>query len=288
MDRKAVYQGGIDELANLAETRVATEDSIDELWALKDRAHTIYGETVAAADQVGQTPAEKLAKAKRAANETIEYKIGLLKQWIEGCDDPDAQRIVADGIATLRGLFAKVEDATTPDTAYALKDQAHSIYHQTIDAAENAKEGSDKPEEKTPAEKAAEALEGVRRETLTLIERRTAILRSAAAAASIPAVVTIYEEAAGELDALTSDARSAKSAGSLKDIRTKAAKIFEGAKEDATAVRDTEDNDPNNTLDAYLDGIASYVTRTLEAAVPTANASPGTFDDLAAAKRCRR
>ena len=283
-DRKAVYQGGIDELANLAETRVATEDSIDELWALKDRAHTIYGETVAAADQVGQTPAEKLAKAKRAANETIEYKIALLKQWIEGYDDPDAQRIVADGIATLRGLFAKVEAATTPDVAYALKDQAYSIYHQTIDAAENAKEGSDKPEEKTPAEKAAEALEGVRRETLRLIERKTAILQSAAAAASIPAVVTIYEKAAGELDALTSEARSAKTAGSLKDIRTTAAKIFEGAKEDATAVRDTEDNDPNNTLDAYLDGIASYVTRTLEAAVPTANASPGTFDDLAAAK----
>lgn len=284
-DRKAVYQGGIDQLSNLADTRVATEDSIDELWALKERAHTIYGETVAAAEQVGQTPAEKLAKAKRAANETIEYKIGLLQQWIEGCDDPNAQKIVADGIARLRGLFAGVEAATTPDAAYALKDQAHSIYHQTIDAAENAKGTSDKPKEKTEAEKAAEALEAARRETVALIERKTAILNSAAAAASIPAVVTIYEEAADELDGLKPEAKSAKTTRVLKDLRAEAEDIFEAAKEAAMAVRDTEDNDPENTVDAYLNSIESYVTRTVEAAAPTADASPGTFEDLVEAKQ---
>ena len=46
---QAIYAEGINELTGLLNSRVATETSIDELWGLKDRAHGIYGETVARA-----------------------------------------------------------------------------------------------------------------------------------------------------------------------------------------------------------------------------------------------
>ena len=139
VERQAVYQVGIDELASTRDTSVMAVGDVETLWALKDLAHSIYHETVAAAEAVPNDPAEELARAKNKAAATAEYKINLLRKWIEGCDDPEVQAIVAEGIGQLEALFPLIDAATTPDEAYALKDRAHSIYHSTMDAAEKAK-----------------------------------------------------------------------------------------------------------------------------------------------------
>lgn len=290
-DRKAVYQAGINELTTLRDTRVATEDNIDELWALKERAHAIYQETVNTAAEVGVTPEEELARAKQKARDTVAYKIRLLEEWIEGCDNPDARAIVAAGVKELEGLFAKIDAATNPDEAYALKDKAHAIYHSTIDRAEEAKgdapkDEEPKEEEKSEAEKAAEALAAARRSTLSLIERKAAILRSTASAAMIPAVVEIYESAAEEVAALTDDAKNAKSVSDLKKINERVMAIYEEAKAEAADVRDDDEGtEPLETVTTYLDRIVTYVVSTTEAAAATADTSPGTYEALVEAKQ---
>lgn len=289
-DRKAVYQAGIGELTSLRDGAVATEDDIDALWALKDRAHSIYGDTTAAADQVGMTPAEELARAKAKATSTIEYKMQLLRKWIEGCDDAEAQRIVNSGLAQLEGLFAEVTAAGTADAAYALKDRAHQIYHTTMDAAETAKgdepKAEDPPKEKTKAEKAAEELAAQRRTTLNLIARKTAILASAASAAKIPAVVDIYTGAAAAVEALGAEAKAASSVSALKGLEKTALDLYEAAKADAMAIREgSKDDAPFETIGGYLDSIINYVSWTTTAAERTSDQSPDTFDDLADAKK---
>jgi hypothetical protein len=289
-DRKAVYQAGIGELTSLRDGDVATEDDIGALWALKDRAHSIYGETKAAADQVGKTPSEELAEAKAKATSTIEYKMQLLRKWIEGCDDAEAQRIVNSGLAQLEGLFAEVAAAGTADAAYALKDRAHQIYHTTMDAAEAAKgdepKAEDPPKEKTKAEKAAEELAAQRRTTLNLIARKTAILASAATAAKIPAVVDVYTGAAAAVEALGAEAKAASSASALKALEKTALDLYEAAKADAMAIREgSEDDSPVETIAGYLDSIVNYVSSTTRAAERTSDQSPDTFDELADAKK---
>ena len=289
-DRKAVYQAGIGELTSLRDGAVTTEDDIGALWALNDRAHSIYGETKAAAEQVGMTPAEELAKATAKATSTIEYKMQLLRTWIEGCDDAEAQRIVNSGLAQLEGLFAEVAAAGTADAAYALKDRAHQIYHATMDAAEAAKgdepKAEDPPKEKTKAELAAEELAAQRRTTLNLIARKTAILASAASAAKIPAVVDAYAGAAAAVEALGSQAKAAKSISALKGLEKTALELYEAAKAEAMAIREgSEDDAPVETIGGYLDTIINYVSSTTRAAERTSDQSPDTFDDLADAKK---
>ena len=291
-DRKAVYQGGIDELTSLRDGRVLTEDSIDELWALKDQAHAIYHETLNAAEQVGMTPAEELEKAKQKARDTIAYKITLLEKWIEGCDDAEARSIVAGGINQLEALYGDVENAETPDEAYAVKNRAHEIYHATIDRAEKAKgdddtdeEEDDEKDEKTEAEKAAEALAKARRATLSLIERKAAILTSTAAAARIPAVEDVFAAAAEAVLALEDDARAAKSTTALKEIDEQVMAIYEQAKADAEAIRvEYEGDEELDTLTEYLDQLARSTKETVNAAERTADDSPETYEALVDAK----
>jgi len=292
-DRKAVYQDGINELSGLLDGRVRSEDDIDELWALKDRAHSIYHETVAAAEKVGKTPAEELAKAKEAASGTVSYKIKLLEDWIEGCDVPEARAIVAGGVADLKALFPKIEAAENPDAAYALKDKAHSIYHSTIDRAEKAKgeepKEDPKEEEKTEEEKAAEALAKARRSTLTLIDRKAAILSAKAEAEMIPAAVEVYASAADAVEGLTGDAKSAKSVGALKEIDGRVRAIYDDAKTDVAGIHeaynDTEQDQEQDAVSAYLDRITSYVSVATVAASETEEKSPETYAALVDAKR---
>ena|GEM_PF-3255736 len=290
-DRKAVYQGGIGELTELLNGRVQSEENVEELWALKDTAHSIYHETVEAAEQVGSTPAEELAKAKDKASGTVSYKINLLEKWIEGCDDPEARSIVAGGIADLEALFPKIENAETPDAAYALKDKAHSIYHSTIDRAEKAKgdEPKEEPkeEEKTEEEQAAEALAKARRSTLNLIERKTAILASKAAAEMIPAAVEVFAAAAEEVDGLRDEAKAARSVAALKDIDSQVMAIYEEAKAEAARIHEVHEGpeQEKDTVSTYLDRITGYVDDTTVVAAETEEKSPETFAALVEAKQ---
>ena len=288
--RQAIYQQGISELKSKRDHNVMETDSIDALWGLKDLAHSIYHETVSAADQVPNDPAEELARAKNKATDAVEYKINKLRQWIEGCDDPEAQRIVANGIAELESLFAKIDAAQTPEEAYALKDRAHSIYRSTIDAAENTKGDKDdpkeeeKPEEKSEEEKAAEALDRARRNTLSLIERKTAILESAAAAARLTQVADIFAAAAVEVSSLKDAANAAKTTSALKQIDQQVLDLYEAAKAEAAEVRDNYEATPEKALASYLDRIVDYVTTMVEVAAATSDHSPDTFEDLVEAK----
>lgn len=290
-DRKAVYQEGIGELTGLLNGRVQTEEDVEELWTLKDRAHSIYHETVAAAEEVGSTPAEDMAKAKEKANGTVSYKIKLLEDWIEGCDDPEARSIVAEGIADLKALFPRIDDAETADEAYDLKDKAHAIYHSTMDAAEKAKgeEPKDEPkeEEKSEEEKAAEALAKARRSTLSLIDRKAAVLGSKAEAERIPAAVEVYAASGAEVEDLTDDAEAAKTVGALKEIDARVMAIYEKAKAAVAEIHDAYE-DPEKETDSvsgYLDRINAYVATTTAAAGETAEESPETYAALVAAEK---
>ena len=285
-DKQAIYAAGIAELKANRDGPVATAETVDALWALNDLAHTIYHETKAAADAVGETPAEKLAKAQQKAADTVEYKIHLLEKWIEGCDDPTAQAIVADGIAQLRALFGKIDAATTADEAYGYKDQAHSIYHATIDKAEKAKgdpKEEEKPKEPTPEEKAAAALKSQRNSTLSLIFKKTELLTAAAEAAALAEVREIYTTAAEDVAGLEDDARAAKTIDELKAISATVMEIYEKAKADAAAV-EHGDEDPTDSVNEYLDKVIDFAYGVVHVASETQDRSPETFADLVDAK----
>jgi hypothetical protein len=284
-DRRAVYDEGISELSKVRDARVATEGNIDELWALKERAHAIYSETVNRAEEAGMTDEEYLAKAKNAARETVEYKIGLLTKWIEGCDNPRAREIAAAGTAELRGLFAKIDNAENVDVAYALKEKAHSIYHSTIDRAEAAKEGEGAL---TEEEKAAKELKNARWSTLSLIERKTSILEAAAEAADNAGVTEIFSAAANEVAGLESAARNAKSIRALKEINAKVMAIYHSARDAVAELRgegeaDDHDKDPARDIEAHLGKIAGYIDYLTQIASATAEESPDTFEAVVAA-----
>ncbi len=283
-----VYAAGIAELTTLRDTRVATEDNIDELWALKERAYAIYNETVNAAKTAGMTDAEILAAATKKATDTITYKIDLLKKWIKECEDANTGAIVDRGIAILKALYPEVEAADTADAAYAVKDRAYAIHHETIKKAEDAKAEGD-CDGRSEEEKVAEALAEERRSTLTLIERKTAILTAAAEAAKIPAIVEAFERATDDVAGLESAARSATSIKALEDIRDQVMEIYEEAKEEAARIKgrddpDGEEGDPGASINRYLDRTADFVGSVIDRTEWSAEHSPDTYDDLLEAK----
>lgn len=286
-ERVAVYAAGIAELASVRDNQVAAATTVEQLWALDDLAHTIYHETVAAAEAVPPTPGEELAAAKDAAWGTIGAKITKLRKWIEGCDDPEAIATVNAGIAELEALYPLVDAALTADEAYAVKQRAHDIYGRTIDAAEAAKAEETKPEpdpEKTEAQRAAEALERARRATLALIADKVSILRTAADAEQIPAIVNVFAAAASDIESLTDDAEAASTKTELARIDERVLSIYEAAKEAAMAIRNSDDGDPTEALADYLARVVNYVTTTTENAAPTADRSPDTYDELVRAR----
>jgi hypothetical protein len=297
--KDAIFAAAISLLTAIRDGEVATADIIDALWALKDHAHSIYHGAIDEAADAGSTPEEQLAEAKQAVHGTIENKINKLTNWIAGCTNPTAQAIVADGIAQLQALFSQLEAVDTEDAAWAIKDTAYAIYRTTNDAAEAAKgddgeteepkgeEPEEEPKDEGPTEeeKAAEALATARRNTQSLITRRASILRSASAAAQIPAVINIYADGADAIDVLSPEAKSAKSIDALGAINGRVKEIFEGAKAAASEHDDKGEGDPTtDTLNAYLQRIVDYVTSTTAAAAPTQQDSPDTFDALKAAK----
>ncbi len=284
-DKRAVYAEGIGELVGLRDSRVVTEDSIDALWNLKDQAHAIYNETKSRAGEVGETDAERLQTAKNKAADTVEYKIGLLKSWIEGCDDPLAREIVENGINQLKALFAEIETAETADAAYALKDKAHSIYRSTMEKAEAAKDGKDT---RSDEEKAADELKAARWSTLSLIERKAAILSAAAESARNQVVAAIFAAAAEEVEELEDAARSARSIAALKEINGQVVAIYHAARDAVAELRgedetDDREKDPAREIEARLGQIADWVDHLTEIAAATAEESPDTYEAVVAA-----
>ncbi|GMR01896.1 MAG: hypothetical protein BMS9Abin20_0218 [Acidimicrobiia bacterium] len=214
------------------------------------------------------TDAEILAAAKKKATDTITYKIDLLRKWIAECEVADAETNVDRGIAQLKALYPEVEAADTADAAYAVKDRAYAIYHETIENADDAKSKED-CDDKTGQEKAAEALAKERQSTLTHIERKTAILTAAARAAKIPAIVEPFEQAADDVAGLEDAARSATSIKALKEIQDQVMEIYQAAKEEVARVKgwddpEDEEGDPGAWIEGYLDRTADFVQGVIE------------------------
>ena len=113
--KDAIFAAAIALLTAIRDGEVATADTIDALWSLKDQAHSIYHGAMDEAANAGTTPEEQLAEARQAVHSEIESKINKLSNWIAGCTDPDAQAIVADGIGQLRALFPQLEAVDNAD-----------------------------------------------------------------------------------------------------------------------------------------------------------------------------
>ena len=298
-EKITIYAAGIAELTALRDGSVATEATVDGLWALKERAYAIYGETANAAKNAGMTDAEILHAAKVKVASKIDYKIKLLTDWIADCDLAAAQAIVAAGIAKLNALRPELEAVTTPDAAWAIKDRVYAIYGSTKTDAEKVKEANEeecddkKGDDKTDAEKAAEALTQARRTTLTLIERKTAIFNAAAAAARIPTVIEVFESAAKAVADLEPAARSARTIKDLKAIREQVMDIYEAARDDAAAITnhepaedDSEEvDDAGRAIEEHLDGVRSYVMNIVDRAEASAEESPETYASLVETKK---
>lgn len=280
-DKIGIYADGIAELTSLRDSRIVSEDSIPELWVLKDQVYGIYGETVAAADDVAMSPAEELAKAKGKVAGTINNKIKLLRKWVKGVENPNAVAIVENGIAQLNALHGELETVTEPDGAWAIKDRAKATYYDTIERAESA------AKEPTEEEKAAAALETTRRNTLHLIERKTAILAAAAEAAKIPAVVDIFATAARDVEELTGPTRSAKTISALKKIQNQVGDIYEAAQAAVADTRgnsETEEDDARDAIEKHLNRTLDYVNGITDRAELSAAESPETWEALIAAR----
>lgn len=283
-DKKGVYAEGIAELVGLRDGRVATEDNVEELWGLNQRAHDIYHATKARANEVGETPAEKVEKAKNAAREAVEYKTSLLNKW-KGCDARLATDQIAKGKAQLKALLPKIDKAETADAAYGLKEQAYGVYHSAVDKAEMACKGEDP---RTKEEIAAEELKSARRSTLTTIERKAAILAAAAEAARNPIVAAIFAAAADEVEQLDDDARSAKTVKALKEISGQAMAIYHDARDAVAELRGEDgatdhDKDPAREIEVRLNQIAERVDHLARVAADAADESPETYQAVVAA-----
>jgi len=295
------YAAGIAELTSLLTGSVATEPTVDGLWALKDQAYAIYGETVSIADKAGMTDAEVLAAAKAKVAGKIDYKIKLLTDWIEGCELVQPRLIVDQGVAQLNALRSELDAVTTPDAAWAIKDRVYDIYGSTMSRAEKAKDAEekgetpddgsqDKEDAKTPAQIAAEELAQARRTTLTLIVRKTAILTAAADAAKIPTVVEVFEDAAKAVSELEADARAAGTVRSLKELRERVMEIYEGARDDSSAFKvdnaqEGDMDDVGRAIEEHLLDVGAYVTNIVDRAEAGAQESPETYAALVAAKK---
>ena len=96
-DRKAVYDGGIAELAGLRE-RAAVEGDVGQLRAMDAEAHDIYHSTKSRASAVGQTEEEKIAEVRKAALDTINYKLDYFRTAKGKTDNAAHKEIYADAI----------------------------------------------------------------------------------------------------------------------------------------------------------------------------------------------
>ncbi|MCL1693039.1 MAG: hypothetical protein M3096_05090 [Actinomycetia bacterium] len=290
-DRRDVYDEGIAELQALS-GRAETETSIDELRAMDARAHDIYYETKARAATVGQTAEEKVAEARKAALDTITYKLGYFRDAKAKTDNPAHQEIYSGAIRELEKLRAAAEASSEVEHLYELKAQAHKIYDATkraiAESGDTVKEDPPKEDppnvvEKTEAEKAAEALAQARRSTLRLIEYKVSIFTHAAETAKNPAVAGLYAEAAAAVFALADDAKAAKTIKALRSIDAQVMEIYEATKQAVADGHEQPNWQPSESVVAHVRALGSVIDRLVGVVEETADQSPETARAVAKA-----
>jgi len=284
-DRKVVYDQGIAELAGLRD-RAAAESSVDQLRAMDAEAHDIYQSTTSRASEVGQTEEEKIAEERKAALDTINYKLGIFSDKKSKTDNPVHQEIYAGAISQLEALKVAAEGSSDIAALKDMKARAHEIYNSTMaKIAENggeAKGEETKKEEpeKTEAEKAAEALANARRSTQKLIEYKVSLFTRAAEAAKNPVVAGVYAEAAARTAALADEAKAAGTIAALREIDAKVMEIYESTKAAVSESHGKPDWQPSEAVKVHVDSVGGDVKRLVDETASTSEKSPETAKDV--------
>ena len=283
-DRKDVYDGGIVRLRELRGSAEAS-DSIEDLRVMDARAHTIYHETKAEAATVGQTDEEKVSAARKAALDTINYKLGYFRDAKVKTDNPAHQEIYGGAVRELEKLKAAAEASSDVEHLLGLKAQAHEIYNATkraiAESGDTVKEDPPKEDppkvvEKTEAEKAAEALAQARRSTMRLIEYKVSIFTRAAETAKNPAVAGLYAEAAAAVFTLADDAKAAKTVKALRSVDARVMEIYEATKQAVADTHSQPDWQPSESVVGHVRALGTVIDRLVGVAETTADQSPET------------
>ena len=288
-DRKAVYDQGIAELAGLRE-RAAVEGDVGQLRAMDAEAVDIYHSTKSRASAVGQTEEERIAEVRKAALDTINYKLGIFVDKKSKTDNPVHQEIYAGAVSQLEALRAAAEGSSDIAALKDMKAQAHEIYNITKAKIAEAGGGDGKAEEpkkeepeKTEAEKAAEALAKARRSTQNLIEYKVSLFAHAAEAAKNPVVAGVYADAAEKIAALAAEAKDAKTVAALRDIDEKVMEIYESTKAAVAESHGKPEWQPSESVKVHVDSVGGHVKRLVNEAASTSEKSPKTAKAVAKA-----
>ena len=280
-DRKVVYDQGIAELAGLRD-RAVVEGSVDQLRAMDAEAHDIYNSTKSRASAVGQTEEEKIAEVRKAALDTINYKLGIFTDKKSKTDNPVYQEIYAGAVSQLEALKVAAEGSSDIAALNDMKAQAHEIYNSTkakiAEAGGEGKAEETKKEEpeKTEAEKAAEALANARRSTQKLIEYKVSLFTRAAEAAKNPVVAGAYVEAAARTAALADEAKAAGTIAALREIDAKVMEIYESTKASISDSHGKPEWQPSEAVKVHVESVGGDVKRLVDETASTSEKSPET------------
>jgi len=290
-DRKAEYDKGISQLIRLRGDAAAS-DNIDALRSMDAQAHEIYQSTKARAAAVGQTDADKIAEMRKAALDTINYKLGIFREAKAKTANTSHQGIYESSVLDLEALKAAAEKSDDIGALKEMKAQAHKIYDRTKAQIAEAggeegakKEETEKPKEKekTKAELEAEALAKARRSTLRLIEHKLSIFTHAAEATKNPVVAAVYVDAAKQIAGLVDGAKKAGSVGALRDIDEKVMTIYDDAKDAVSGSHGKPEWQPSEAMIAHVAGISGVIDRLDEFVKSTTDESPDTAAAVAKA-----
>jgi len=265
-----VYAEGIARLHELR-AMAADEDGVEALWDIKAAAKAVYNETVAEAERAGKTEEQLLEEQRNKTIDTVEFKLGHFRELRAGTDNAEAGAIYGEAIGRLEALLGEARESMSMERLRQIKNQAHEIYEVYTARGKEA-------EEKSPEDLAREALDKARRNTLSLIAKKAAVLRSAAESAKNPVVVEILLEGAEAIEALEGRAREADTVGQLEAIAAEARDIYEDTKAKVRElIGDDEDYDPSEHILAYLGQLEANVRHLLGALEETAELSPETW-----------
>lgn len=278
----AIYSEGIEALYG-KRARVADEDNVPEIQALREQAIGIYNETVAAAGAADEEPGDPVAEAREAALNKINSKLDFFRERKAGTDNPDHLEIYGWAIGELEELKASAENSDSADELWNLKAQANEIYESALYKIDRAGDGEGDDNEQDQSKDREQTLGRAKEHTLALIEKKTALLRGAAESAHQDAVSDIYRHAAEAVWALADDAREARSIDALRAIEEELAEICEAARQAVSELRQDEGKDPRDAIAAELEQLARRARHLMERVEATAKHSPDTAEAAMAA-----
>lgn len=224
----AIVEDGIQALLGLFE-EVAAADSVDEVHAIKERAHAIYHETMERAqgakggeEEPKEEPKEE-SDAERKARELREFrsdvvelahrKEAILASASEAAEIPAVVEIFAEAAAEVHALGEAAGDATSIG---ALKELKAAILETYETAKRSANEILDDHEGDSPEDAIAEYLE----QLVRFVKEMTEAAAEAAASSDVDVedeLAALFEAKGAVLEAVEDVIKSADSGARLDD-----------------------------------------------------------------------